>query len=157
MRSYDNFLNNENAKKFKTFMPIQLDGTCNGFQHMAMLSNETKLFETLNLYKSSSKDDPKDFYTTIVDQINVQLEMLLNSDSLRNPETVEQRELKESYERLRDFGINRKIVKPAIMNKPYNATIMTLVKYIKDLLEFHHSEEVTIENSKGELVTYKRG
>jgi len=154
MRSYENFLNNENAKKFKTFIPIQLDGTCNGFQHLAMLSNETKLFETLNLNKSSSKDDPKDFYQTIVDQVNVQIEMRLNSDSLKIPENVE---LKESYERLLDIGINRKIVKPAIMNKPYNATNRTLVKYIKDSLEFHHSDEVTTKNSKEELVIYKRG
>ena len=153
MISYNNFLNNENAKQFKTFMPIQLDGTCNGFQHLAMLSNETKLFETLNLYKASNKDDPKDFYQTIVDQVNIHIEMRLNSDNLKNPDNVE---LKESYERLLGIGINRKIVKPAIMNKPYNATNRTLVKYIKDSLEFHHTDEVIVKNNKDELVTINR-
>jgi len=53
MRRFENFLNNENIPQFKTYMPIQLDGTCKGFQHLAMLSNETKLFETLNLYRAS--------------------------------------------------------------------------------------------------------
>lgn len=154
MRSYNNFLNNEDIHKFKTYMPIQLDGTCNGFQHLAMLSNETQLFETLNLYKSTNKDDPKDFYQTIVDQVNLYLEMKINEDTLNESKNVE---IKESYQRLLDVGINRKIVKPAIMNKPYNATQRTLVKYIKDLLTFHHSDEVVAKNSKGELVTFKRG
>lgn len=59
--------------------------------------------------------------------------------------------------RLVNLGITRKIVKPAIMNKPYNATQRTLVKYIKDLLYYARSDSVTIKNKDGELITFIRG
>lgn len=67
MRRFNNFLNNEYIHEFKTYLPIQLDGTCNGFQHLALLSNETKLFESLNLARANKSDDPKDFYEHILD------------------------------------------------------------------------------------------
>lgn len=60
-RFYD-FYNNENAMRFHTYLPIQLDATCNGFKHMALLSNEEVLFEELNLVSKSGKDKPGDFY-----------------------------------------------------------------------------------------------
>ena len=47
-RFYD-FYTDENQTEFHTYLPVQLDATCNGFQHMALLSNEGTLFEELNL------------------------------------------------------------------------------------------------------------
>jgi DNA-directed RNA polymerase len=60
-RFYD-FFTNEEEMTFKTYLPIQLDATCNGFQHMALLSNETILFKELNLVKPKVQDEPKHFY-----------------------------------------------------------------------------------------------
>jgi DNA-directed RNA polymerase len=37
------FMDNENVMEFHTYLPVQLDATCNGFQHLALLSNETTL------------------------------------------------------------------------------------------------------------------
>lgn len=39
-KRFNDFFINENTTEFHTYLPIQLDATCNGFQHMALLSNE---------------------------------------------------------------------------------------------------------------------
>ena len=46
---YVDFLSKENTFYIHTYLPIQLDATCNGFQHLALLSNEDTLFKELNL------------------------------------------------------------------------------------------------------------
>lgn len=74
MKRFDDFLNNENAHEFKTYLPIQLDGTCNGFQHLALLSNETDLFAPLNFIESNKNEDPNDLYNHILDNLNVYIE-----------------------------------------------------------------------------------
>lgn len=47
-RFYEFFID-ENKMEFHTSFTICLDATCNGFQHMALLSNEDMLYEELNL------------------------------------------------------------------------------------------------------------
>ena len=72
---YNKYLNALNYNnKFFTCLPIQLDATCNGFQHLALLSNETSLYEPLNLTKSTKDKDPQDFYSHILENLNVYIE-----------------------------------------------------------------------------------
>lgn len=54
-KRFYNFYCNESSPYFETYLPIQLDATCNGFQHLALLSNEKTLFKELNLASTSSK------------------------------------------------------------------------------------------------------
>lgn len=48
-KRFNEFYNNENASEFHSYLPIQLDATCNGFQHLALLSNEKIIYKQLNL------------------------------------------------------------------------------------------------------------
>jgi len=142
------FLNNVNMKEFKTYLPIQLDGTCNGFQHLALLSNETELYSKLNLAESNKNKDPIDFYAHILDLLSIHLEyQKKNCKSIDNIESIN---------RLLNLGMSRSTIKPVIMNKPYNARNRTLISYIKDTLIFDHIEKCPELDEKG-LQIYKDG
>lgn len=165
MRRYHVFLSSENTHEFKTYLPIQLDGTCNGFQHLAMLSNETEIFKSLNLSSSKKHNDPEDFYTHILEILTVHLEnkkqkhitcrspyYMVDSEDKSEKNFIKDKDIEikdakkdnkyiESINRLLQAGINRNILKPSIMNKPYNATNKTLTKYIMDLLIFDRVEK----------------
>lgn len=136
-RRYINSLNNGD-KAFKTYLPIQLDATCNGFQHLSMLSNETKLFKELNLIKSSPSENPGDFYNYILHLLINNINNVLDSDS-----TSKSKEEISSYKRLSKFILTRSIIKKALMVMPYNAGKRTIRMYIKEALLFDHFEEIS--------------
>lgn len=145
MKRFNDFLDNENQDEFKTYLPVQLDGTCNGFQHLALLSNETDLFEPLNLSVSSKKEDPKDLYSHILNSLNVYLEEERQKIKDKGDEKY------KAYTRLLEIGLSRKEIKSSIMNKPYNAKDRTLVQYVKDSLKLHRTEIIKITDKKGNI------
>jgi DNA-directed RNA polymerase len=112
-KRYYEFLSDENLMEFNTYLPIQLDATCNGSQHLALLSNEDILFKELNI--QVNKDTPNDFYSFLV----YKLEELFEKDNNN-----------ESYNRLREFALERSYIKKAIMTIPYNVSRHSIRKYI---------------------------
>jgi DNA-directed RNA polymerase len=46
-------LHNNEIDYFETYLPIQLDASCNGFQHLSLLSSDYNLAKQLNLTKST--------------------------------------------------------------------------------------------------------
>ena len=65
------FFINSGKNVFKTYLTIQLNAICNRYQHLAFLSNETKIFKNFNLTSSNKNNDAEDFYQYIVDILNV--------------------------------------------------------------------------------------
>jgi DNA-directed RNA polymerase len=139
--SFYQFMCDESLDEFKTSLPIQLDATCNGFQHLAFLSNEKKLFEELNIQKSTEKEEPGDLYNYILIRLDVMIQDKLQSDSL-DPK------LRANYERLHRFVWSRSDIKKAIMTIPYNATKRTISDYIKDSLEYISTDIEKLEDKK---------
>lgn len=124
---YTKFLDclNSTSDYFETHLPIQLDATCNGYQHLSLLSLDHDLAKELNLTKSSWTDKPIDFYDyTAVKLINYFKDRLKDSN-------LKEEEM-EAYTRFSYFTIARKIVKKCIMTIPYYVSFNTIVDYLKE-------------------------
>lgn len=130
IKRFIQFYYNTDLSVFKSYLPLQLDGTCNGFQHLSLLSEEVELFEQLNLSESNRDDDPKDFYIFMLDKIKTyMLSRILNEKDLSLVE-------KSRINRLTKININRSHIKNLVMTKPYNATDYRLVKNILETMWF---------------------
>lgn len=123
-KRYWKFLKNENTMDFYTYLPIQLDATCNGFQHLALSSDERKLFTVLNLIvddkeKHKNNLEPHDFMIFLLHKI-----IKIIKDKLYEDEIIDKKRVC-SYERLINFVWERSYVKP-IMTIPYNTSFRSM-------------------------------
>ena len=124
------FMDDPEATMFYTYLPIQLDASCNGYQHLALLTRETEMFDKLNLSKSTPGDPPQDFYTYLKDKINSfisdKIDILIAIENKTNKELV----LLESLLRLQKMSFDRSILKQSFMTNSYNASHPRLVENI---------------------------
>lgn len=101
-----------------SYLPITIDGTCNGFQHMSALLLNTKAAVSTNL---ASDDQPHDFYGEVADLLRSHLKSEAASGNVAAKDWIEN-----------VHPIDRKLVKPAVMKTPYG---IGQAKIKKDLLE----------------------
>ena len=146
---YNNYINSlsSNETFYITHFPIQLDATCNGYQHLSLLTGDDPLAGQLNLISGDKNTIPKDFYSFVGIKINDYLKQKLSdaknkvlkfNNNLQSAENEEYQEIIKnigSYERLLTLSKNRSLVKLPIMVKPYNATFITLVRYLEEGFE----------------------
>jgi DNA-directed RNA polymerase len=131
------FIHNTNSVKFATYLPIQLDASCNGYQHLALLTREAKLFNKLNLDKSTFDDKPDDFYAYILDKTEEYIKKKIDVMSKYNKLSDKEQKVYDSYIILSKIKLDRGIVKKAIMTKSYNASIIKQVDLIAENLQEH--------------------
>ena len=62
-------MNQEDRKSFVSYIPVGMDGTCNGQQWSAGFLRSRKLAENVNLVKSSKVDKPNDLYRSVADGV----------------------------------------------------------------------------------------
>ena len=172
-------LNDPEVYEFDTFLPIQLDATCNGFQHLSLLSLDPTLGLELNLTQSNKEDVPNDLYsfliTNLMDHLRNEMDHLsndLNNKEITQTKIEEIKEKLEAYKRIIDSKIKRYIIKKAIMTIPYNVSYFQLLNYIKenfvriDSTEFfttkednniklHYSDFNLIGKGLNEVLNYK--
>lgn len=139
-KRFDNFYYSCNSSVFSTYLPIQLDASCNGFQHLALLSDEVGLFEELNL---SESDEPKDFYTFILNKVNTHLQAKL---------VKLEGEDKLCVIRLLNLSLKRSNLKQLIMTKPYNASLYSMTNYLADSLVYRGVGKFIHVNNERHLV-----
>lgn len=130
------FINDVNATKFNTYLPIQLDASCNGYQHLSLLTRDEKVHKHLNLTPSTKDDEPSDLYNYMLIKIREYIKHKV-SNSLWESE-----EEKESLIRLDNIVLNRNILKKALMTFSYNASIPQMVNYIREMLKSHDLDDL---------------
>jgi DNA-directed RNA polymerase len=128
-KKYIQALNNKEAF-FISNLPIQLDATCNGFQHLTLLVDDLALSKELNLNDSTWNDNPKDFYHFIA--LKVKNFFANKLDEYQTGKLVLSLEDKESYKKLARLDIYRALIKKAVMTIPYNASTSSIIEYIKE-------------------------
>ena len=121
---------NNNKTSFISFLPIQFDGTCNGYQHLALLTGDADMSQILNLGETNSEGKPKDFYSFIALKLTEYFHIIYNE--IISQEDHPEMKNKDSFKRLKDLPLSRTLVKLPIMVKPYNSTTYQMAKYIKE-------------------------
>ncbi len=140
-KRFKNFYDGSSGVYFLTHLPIQLDATCNGYQHLALLSQEQKIYKQLNLESWSKDEESGDFYVYVVSNLSI----IINNKVIwmgRDSTLIDSKDF-NAYYNLSIFIILRKNVKSAIMTRPYNASFITRLNYIKQSLSTREVDGVT--------------
>jgi DNA-directed RNA polymerase len=119
--------------KFIIKIPVFLDATCNGIQHLAVILQDIELGSKVNLTSFNEKEGPKDIYSELLEPIN-------KSINKYGEENL-------SYSILSLVKLNRKIIKQSIMTKVYNVSEYGISLQLKSKLE-KIREENCILNEK---------
>jgi DNA-dependent RNA polymerase len=119
---------------FISSLPIYLDATCSGLQHLSSMINDSNLAKYVNIINSNKDDIPNDVYTYMVSFVNDKIQKLIEKDP--------------SLAILGNIVINREFIKPGIMTISYGST----GRGISDKIKSDHFRQLDLV--KGENVKY---
>lgn len=150
---YSNYLDNPN--EFITYIPVQLDGTCNGLQHYSALLRDAQGGKAVNLINSYK---PNDIYSTVAEKLEGKLNEVIKNgrfvricrqdSSLDVPVCSNCNGDRNVAGDWLSLGINRKLTKRPVMVLPYGGTIMSCREYITEYLKDNYSPQYIWEHFK---------
>ena len=112
-----------------TQLPIQLDATCNGYQHLAMLSRDNDLGKNLNLMSAKKDNVPNDFYSLLLNRVT---QNLLELSKLEDNGGIKEDGKINAYKRIITFKPGRGFIKKSVMVEAYNAGTITLADNLRE-------------------------
>jgi len=126
-----------------TYIPIQLDGTCNGLQHYSALLKDEVGGRSVNLTNS---DIPSDIYgvvaETLKEKLNDELQCNRDSSTLQlDSGVISNSKNSDLAGKFLSLGINRKLTKRPVMVLPYGGTRLSCRAYIEEYLRDTYSLE----------------
>lgn len=110
---------------YRSHLPIALDGSCNGLQHLSAMLRDEVGGSAVNLVP---QDTPADIYQTVADVTTAKLVVLAQTN---DPEQAGARNWLRLFRKLTgSFHMTRKLPKPPVMTKPYGSTQRTCTQSI---------------------------
>lgn len=143
---YNDYLSNPDT--FRTHIPIQLDGTCNGLQHYSALLRDPVGGVAVNL---TDGNKPSDIYAKVAERLEEKLNEHIRNDTKDNASAtgnsnsglvnlsrtvLDSKYLAKCWINL---GINRKLTKRPVMVLPYGGTMLSCREYIQEYLTDNYS------------------
>lgn len=137
-----------NPESFRTHIPIQLDGTCNGLQHYSALLRDPVGGSTVNLVNT---EKPSDIYAKVAEKLEEKLNGLREQNIINNDDNINDRNSSNTDSRIDriggsnlarhwlNLGINRKLTKRPVMVLPYGGTMLSCREYIQEYLTDNYS------------------
>lgn len=123
-----------NKEKFITHLPIYIDGTCNGIQHLSSMASDTNLGEYVNLRISNDDDVPQDLYRMMADKAKLEIKTFLKGPEGREHDVIGL------------VNMDRNFIKRCIMTIPYGVT----KRGVKNQLLADHFIEVSKNKFKAD-------
>jgi len=106
---------------YRVKIPVFLDATCSGIQHLATLLLDKELAKKVNLTPQTNSDDVQDIYSEMMVDIN----KAINKYGILNPD----------YSSLAEVKLTRDILKVSIMTKVYNVITYGISEQLKNKLQ----------------------
>jgi hypothetical protein len=155
-RKYIKALKNK-EEYFYSNLPIQLDASCNGYQHLSLLTRDKVLADLVNLKEANPSDIPDDFYTFISFQFKDYFLDKIKELSSQEKKSDKEKVILASCERLAKLNLtgNRKLIKTSIMCIPYNVSKFSMCEYIKEELTPIDKDNFMIDNDPNKKLTRK--
>jgi DNA-directed RNA polymerase len=124
-------------------LPVFLDATCNGIQHISAIIQDIDLAKEVNLIYDEKDNQIKDFYGTMVPKINQALHELGNT--------------KIGFELFKQIHLTRSDLKQAIMTLNYNVSLFGMKNQIGSQLGVNITEKILTDNvqTTGKITEYK--
>jgi Autographiviridae RNA polymerase len=108
----------EQGPDFRSHLPVSMDGTCNGYQHLSAMGLDPIGGSATNLVPG---DQPEDIYQEVADHVSLRI-LFDTEDAREKPDQDAARELLGK--------IDRSVVKHATMTTPYGVTRGTIYKQL---------------------------
>jgi DNA-directed RNA polymerase len=113
----------EQGAKFESRVPVAMDGTCNGFQHLSAMLRDAQGGAATNL---APGDAPNDIYTMVARKAD---------DVLRSQADKGDVPAQRWLRILGEKGVPRALAKPVVMTTPYGASFDTKCEQVMAAVE----------------------
>jgi DNA-directed RNA polymerase len=127
-----------NSKFLHYTLPILLDATCSGMQHLSSLTSNVELATCVNII---SHDQPEDFYTRCADTLNEAIQT--GDDMVSNL--------------LKGIRIKRELIKKSVMTLAYNVKLESMTEQITDHFKKEYIKECVDGVDKYKLMFTVKG